>query len=569
MVASSARARFRSTLTGLTARERLAATCLAGLLCLLLVSRLAGLGLSLWADEVTTVVRFVQPGPAAIWGSYSPNNHVLFSLLTWLSTLVLGTSEAIVRLWAVVPGLLAVGILTGWAWQRLGPGTAVVVALLATTAPTFLDLHTQARGYGLTTLAAVLLIVVADRLVRRHPGRWLWAAYGGVALLGVFAHLAFVVGYLAQSLTLLAFRRLRRGVVVSGLCVGLAAAVFYGPLLGQMTADLSRAFGDTGSLSTPARYAALTPSGLAEDGKAEQSTGERSAKRYTPLPWYAALTGPPSLVAPSVEVVVRNQEPRACQKECYKGSAFLWVVPVLICWLVGVAELWRRGRREVLVLLAAPPAVAFLLLTLPQGYVVDRFLSYTVPYTLVLVSIGIVAIGKRLSAVRLVRPLVLASAALVTVVGLVHFAALVERRSRIPYENPRQVARVIDRWGGERVLTNSTRPLIFYYYLGRDRVQVKPQRRKTRRRDAAVLGRTDALKADALRAALCSAAAPFAFIHHFPLRAPPAPLDCLARRPHERVQVKQRGRGGWIDVYLVGKPVDRSSPASPLRREGT
>lgn len=534
MAAASARRLFPSTPTGFGSRERLAAACLAAILCLLLVSRLAGLGLSLWNDEIVTVVRYVLPGPEGIWGPYRPNNHVLFSLVTWLTTLGLGTGEATLRLWSVVPGLLATGVLSWWAWRRLGPGVSVVVALLATTSPLFLELHTEARGYGLTTLAAVLLIVVSDRLLRDRPGRRAWIAYGGAALLGITAHIAFLACYVAQSLTLSVLGHLRRGVVVSILCVGLASAIFYGPMLGQMANALSRDFGDAGSPPTRASYAALEPAQGGQEEIGGQSTGKPGVEAYPPLPWHAPLTGPVSLLAPSVELAVLGRVGN-CHARCYTGLAFVvFVLPVLICWLAGVADLWSRGRRRLLLLLACPPALAFLLLTLPQGFVVDRFVSYTMPYTLVLVGVGIVAVVQRLSAVRFARPLVVAAAAAGVGIGLAQFVGMIDGRSRVPFENPGQVARVIDRWGGGPVFTNSRRAPIFEYYLGRDRVLAQ--------------------RPEMLRATLCSTAAPFAFIHHrYRSRSPD--LSCLARRRHERVRVPQRGRGRRIDVYLVAGPV--------------
>lgn len=48
---------------------------------------LTGLNLSFWHDEAWTIINYVEPGPAAIFaGEYVPNNHMLFSLLAWLTT---------------------------------------------------------------------------------------------------------------------------------------------------------------------------------------------------------------------------------------------------------------------------------------------------------------------------------------------------------------------------------------------------------------------------------------------------------------------------------------------------
>ena len=54
---------------------------------LALLLRAPALGQSLWYDEIVTLFNYVlQPWSAIVKGQYSPNNHILFSLLAKLIT---------------------------------------------------------------------------------------------------------------------------------------------------------------------------------------------------------------------------------------------------------------------------------------------------------------------------------------------------------------------------------------------------------------------------------------------------------------------------------------------------
>ena len=85
--------------TILSARVLWVAIGLMGVL--VLWSRLAGLDQSLWHDEVFSVVHYITAGPETIvTGHWVPNNHVLYSLLSFGTTRGLGESEVTFRLGA-------------------------------------------------------------------------------------------------------------------------------------------------------------------------------------------------------------------------------------------------------------------------------------------------------------------------------------------------------------------------------------------------------------------------------------------------------------------------------------
>ena len=95
---------------GSRTRDFCIAMCsLSGLV--LVWSRLANLGTSFWGDEAYSAYYYADRGPHAIFfGTYVPNNHVLFNLLNWVTTGAIGHFEAAYRIWSVVPGLAAVAL---------------------------------------------------------------------------------------------------------------------------------------------------------------------------------------------------------------------------------------------------------------------------------------------------------------------------------------------------------------------------------------------------------------------------------------------------------------------------
>ena len=100
----------------------------------LCLTRLLGLGHSLWHDEIYTVTNFIRPGPGRIFAG-PELNHQSFSILAWANQYVFGHSEVAYRLWSVFPFLVAVAAVTIWAHRRLSALTGILFLFLATVSP--------------------------------------------------------------------------------------------------------------------------------------------------------------------------------------------------------------------------------------------------------------------------------------------------------------------------------------------------------------------------------------------------------------------------------------------------
>src|SRR5687768_15515929 len=110
----------------------------------LLLSRLAGLGKSLWLDELHFVEHYVRRGPRQILLG-DDLSHQLYALIDWTTSLVVGESEIAFRLWSAVPFVAGVALVTVWLHRRLDPIAGVLFLFLATVSPLLLDLSRQAR----------------------------------------------------------------------------------------------------------------------------------------------------------------------------------------------------------------------------------------------------------------------------------------------------------------------------------------------------------------------------------------------------------------------------------------
>lgn len=476
---------------------------------LLVWSRAGPMAQGLWHDEVVTAVRFVADGPASVFRSdYLPNNHMLFSMLTWVATSLLGSAEATYRLASVIPGIAAVLVMSWFLRRRFGGAEALVFLVAASLAPLHLDLVSQARGYGLAFLAAAGLVVAADAAATRGRGHD-WVLVGVWGLVGIATLPVFVLPFLGTAAALWLSGGDRRAVTITVVAAGVASLAWYAPVVGALLASTGQEFGHV-------------------------------------LPWWGAA----NRWAVDLLFDLFRLVPRAFASEqdaVLPGAAGLPLVALAYALVApGAWRLHRAGERALLGVLAAPVVITYFGLTLMRVHVAPRFTSYLLVHLLALVAVGVPAIAR---AVAPQRPAA-ASLAVVAVVavalgtiGSVRHATWV---LHAPIEAVADAGKVVNGSGITPVLTNSTRPEGLRWYV----------HARVHRSAGADLHR-----------ALCSRAGPYVFVHE-PFRAPPVEgLGCLDARGALRVRLSQRLRGGHIDVWLVpaarGTGARRSTAAGP------
>lgn len=126
------------------------------LICILAFAvRLPSLFQSLWYDEMYTLIHYISASWRDVFaGKYSPNNHVLFTILAKLITPNEADPAVLIRLPSIAAGSL---IPLALAWPlRSRPFAAIVVALVMALHPWLVGFSGYARGYALLLLLAIL-----------------------------------------------------------------------------------------------------------------------------------------------------------------------------------------------------------------------------------------------------------------------------------------------------------------------------------------------------------------------------------------------------------------------------
>ena len=434
-----------------------------------LFTRLLPLSASLWHDEATTALFYVSQGPRAIF-SGGANNHVLFSLLTWGTSRLLGESEPVLRLWSVVPGLLAVAGLAAWLWRRHGALAALLVALLGTVSPLLARVTTQARGYGLALLGLAASLVLSVRLeeserdVRRSGGFRGVEVLLGVAAVVTMCAWPLAVVPLAGHVGVLLWRlrhqreRLRRVVAVLA-AAGVASALFLAPVLPalfQLTEAPSAETEEGGAEEQAGLPAPRVRSSAASGVEAEDQPGILGfatglARQYVP-----GL--PPRLGGPAVAVLLG--------------------VPAL----AGAAALLDRRRDPALLAHAVVPVLvltaALVLALVALELEILRFFTVVFLHAATVVVLGAEAITGAVAARTKGSPARGVLGGIGLVLGVV-LAAIVLRsavletvsNTAVPLENYAAVAEIVNGAGEGPVYTNADSRLMgLRWYLGDERL---------------------------------------------------------------------------------------------------
>jgi uncharacterized membrane protein len=137
-------------------------------------------------DEAYTYLAFSSQPLFTILTDYShPNNHILHSILAHGSATLFGQVTWVIRLPALVAGILMIPI-SYLAGRRLynAPAGLIGASFLAAS-PTFLTYSAQARGYTLLALFCLIMIWLGSELIHRNDKAG-WFVFGLCGVLGAY-----------------------------------------------------------------------------------------------------------------------------------------------------------------------------------------------------------------------------------------------------------------------------------------------------------------------------------------------------------------------------------------------
>jgi hypothetical protein len=188
------------------------------------------------ADESATYLDYAGRSIVHVLTLYAaPNNHVLHSLLVWISVHLFGNSPQALRLPVLIAGILLIPLVYIFARRLSGTAAGLCAAGLVAISGPLILFSCDARGY---MLQAVLLMVMlnlainlSDEESERSKGFWLLFILAAVA--GFWTSPTMLYGYLAASLWLIwnAGRRVLFPLVVATVLAAAFTVFLYMPIL--------------------------------------------------------------------------------------------------------------------------------------------------------------------------------------------------------------------------------------------------------------------------------------------------------------------------------------------------
>jgi hypothetical protein len=198
-------------------------------------------------DESYNYLHYASKSPAYIATHYVPNNHILHTLMLCVSSRLLETSPAALRVPAFVAGVALIPATAWLAWvMSRRRGVALVAALAVCGSSALIEYSTNARGYSLLALCTVGCVGLAIGLCEEPAPRRRWFLLGVLAALGAYTVPVMVLPFagIALGLLVVAFRSgpaARRNWLAMTAIAGSLTALFYAPVV--FVSGMSALFG--------------------------------------------------------------------------------------------------------------------------------------------------------------------------------------------------------------------------------------------------------------------------------------------------------------------------------------
>lgn len=160
-----------------------------------LALRLWNLNSDLWIDEVFTLLDFVRKPLGEIVSSFpSQNQHMLFSILGYVSTGIFGESSWSLRLPSVLFGIASIWAFFFMCRRLAGTQEALLGSLLMTVSYHHIWFSQNARGYMGLLLFTLLATWFWFEALAANRWKW-WLGYDAAIVMGMWVHptMAFVV----------------------------------------------------------------------------------------------------------------------------------------------------------------------------------------------------------------------------------------------------------------------------------------------------------------------------------------------------------------------------------------
>lgn len=152
--------------------DRLHLAALGAIILWTVILRFAFLNEAMRWDESDTFLSFASRPLFVGLAYYTPNNHLLNTLLMHLSYSVFGVSPWALRLPTVIAGVFIVPLTYASIRVHQGRDTALLAAALASASFPLIEYSTNARGYSIGTAFFLLMILLAGLGIRGERAAW-------------------------------------------------------------------------------------------------------------------------------------------------------------------------------------------------------------------------------------------------------------------------------------------------------------------------------------------------------------------------------------------------------------
>jgi mannosyltransferase len=178
---------------------------LLGLSLAAITLRLWGLNTDLWVDEVFTLLDFVRLPVGQLLTSFpSQNQHMLYSILAYISTAIFGESAWALRLPSVLFGVASIWALFFLINKLLGKREALLGCALMTVSYHHIWFSQNARGYMGLLFFTLLATWLWFEALEKETWHW-WIGYSAAVIFGMWIHMTMAFVVAAHGLVYLAF----------------------------------------------------------------------------------------------------------------------------------------------------------------------------------------------------------------------------------------------------------------------------------------------------------------------------------------------------------------------------
>ncbi len=183
-------------------------------------------------DEAASYLALVGRSWGTALSSYPlPGNHLLYTVVAKLSATVGGAAPWVLRLPAFLAGIALIPLTYAVGRVLFTRGSALLASALVAAATPLILYSANARGYAWVVAAYAILLLVGARIRDHGPSPRRWAAFAGVAAVGMATAPLVMVYPLAAVTVWLGLAVLVRGRSSARTLLGLGASVLAAILL--------------------------------------------------------------------------------------------------------------------------------------------------------------------------------------------------------------------------------------------------------------------------------------------------------------------------------------------------